>query len=100
MNSKKIAVLIPCYNEELCIEQTSKRLLEVLVMLINQGKITNDSYLYFIDDGSTDKTWDIIEYLHSQTPMIKGKKFIRNYGNQKAMVAGLEGVRNLGCCFN
>lgn len=66
-------------------------------MLINKGKITNDSYLYFIDDGSTDKTWDIIEYLHSQTPMIKGKKFIRNYGNQKAIVAGLEGVRNLGC---
>lgn len=66
-------------------------------MLINKGKITNDSYLYFIDDGSTDKTWEIIEYLHSQTPMIKGKKFIRNYGNQKAIVAGLEGVRNLGC---
>lgn len=97
MQTPRLAVIIPCFNEELCIEQTSKRLLEVLVMLINQGKITNDSYLYFIDDGSTDKTWDIIEYLHSQTPMIKGKKFIRNYGNQKAIVAGLEGVRNLGC---
>lgn len=97
MQTPRLAVIIPCFNEELCIEQTSKRLLEVLVMLINKGKITNDSYLYFIDDGSTDKTWDIIEYLHSQTPMIKGKKFIRNYGNQKAIVAGLEGVRNLGC---
>lgn len=97
MQTPRLAVIIPCFNEELCIEQTSKRLLEVLVMLINKGKITNDSYLYFIDDGSTDKTWEIIEYLHSQTPMIKGKKFIRNYGNQKAIVAGLEGVRNLGC---
>lgn len=97
MQTSRLAVIVPCFNEELCVEQTAKRLLEVLLMLINKGKIANDSYLYFIDDGSTDKTWDIIEYLHAQTPMVKGKKFIRNYGNQKAIVAGLEGVRNIGC---
>ncbi len=97
MQTPRLAVIVPCFNEELCVEQTAKRLLEVLLMLINKGKIANDSYLYFIDDGSTDKTWDIIEYLHAQTPMVKGKKFIRNYGNQKAIVAGLEGVRNIGC---
>ncbi len=97
MQTPRLAVIVPCFNEELCVEQTAKRLLEVLVMLINNGKISNDSYLYFIDDGSTDKTWDIIEYLHSQTTMVKGRKFIRNYGNQKAIVAGLEGVRNIGC---
>lgn len=97
MQTPRLAVIVPCFNEELCVEQTAKRLLEVLLMLINKGKIANDSYLYFVDDGSTDKTWDIIEYLHSQTPMVKGKKFIRNYGNQKAIVAGLEGVRNIGC---
>lgn len=97
MQTPRLAVIVPCFNEELCVEQTAKRLLEVLLMLINKGKIANDSYLYFVDDGSTDKTWDIIEYLHSQIPMVKGKKFIRNYGNQKAIVAGLEGVRNIGC---
>ena len=97
MQTPRLAVIVPCFNEELCVEQTAKRLLEVLLMLINKGKIANDSYLYFIDDGSTDKTWDIIEYLHAQTPIVKGKKFIRNYGNQKAIVAGLEGVRNIGC---
>ncbi len=86
MQTPRLAVIVPCFNEELCVEQTAKRLLEVLLMLINKGKIANDSYLYFIDDGSTDKTWDIIEYLHAQTPMVKGKKFIRNYGNQKAIV--------------
>lgn len=61
-------------------------------------EIASDSYLYLVDDGSKDKTWEIIEHLHSENPdRIKGLKFIRNYGNQKALIAGLEGVRELGC---
>lgn len=98
MQTPKLAITIPCFNEELCIETTAKRLLEVLDMLIEKGKITNDSYLYLVDDGSKDRTWEIIEHLHSENPdRIKGLKFIRNYGNQKALIAGLEGVRELGC---
>ena len=98
MQTPKLAITIPCFNEELCIETTAKRLLEVLNMLIEKGKIASDSYLYLVDDGSKDKTWEIIEHLHSENPdRIKGLKFIRNYGNQKALIAGLEGVRELGC---
>ena len=98
MQTPKLAITIPCFNEELCIETTAKRLLEVLDMLIEKGKIASDSYLYLVDDGSKDKTWEIIEHLHSENPdRIKGLKFIRNYGNQKALIAGLEGVRELGC---
>ncbi len=98
MQTPKLAVTIPCYNEELCVEATCKRLLEVLSMLYDKGKISKESYLYLVDDGSSDKTWEIIETLHSEFPdHVKGLKFVRNYGNQKALIAGLEGVRELGC---
>ncbi len=93
-----LAITIPCYNEELCLEATCNRLMEVLEELMQKGKISDKSYIYCVDDGSSDSTWNIIEDLHSKFPeKIKGLKFIRNYGNQKALVAGLEGVRNLGC---
>lgn len=97
MQIPKLAIIIPCYNEELCVESTCKRLLEVLKDLIDKQKITHDSYLYLVDDGSIDNTWNLIEKLHSGNSLIKGQKFIRNYGNQKALIAGLEGVRSLGC---
>lgn len=93
-----LAVTIPCYNEELCLDSTCNRLMEVLNELIRKGKISENSYIYCVDDGSSDSTWEIIENLHAKFPQkIKGLKFIRNYGNQKALIAGLEGVRNLGC---
>ena len=91
---KVLSVVIPCYNEELCIESTSKRLLEVIDDLVSKNKIKDNSYLYLIDDGSKDKTWEIIENLHNQDKRVKGLKFIRNFGNQKALIAGLEGARN------
>lgn len=97
MQTPKLAIIIPCYNEELCVESTCKRLLEVLKDLVDKQKITSDSYLYLVDDGSVDNTWKLIEKLHKENSLIKGQKFIRNYGNQKALIAGLEGVRNLGC---
>lgn len=98
MQIPKLAIIVPCYNEELCIEATCKRLLEIIDMLSQKGKISQDSYIYFVDDGSKDKTWGIIENCHNSNPTnVKGLKFIRNYGNQKALIAGLEGVRELGC---
>lgn len=97
MQIPKLAVIIPCFNEELCVEATCKRLLDVMNSLVEKQKITPDSYLYLIDDGSTDSTWSIIEKLHSENNLIKGTKFLRNYGNQKALIAGLEGVRDIGC---
>ena len=97
MGKPKLAIIIPCYNEELCVKTTVEKLFAVLDDLIKKDKIKPDSYLYLVDDGSTDKTWDIIAELHNQNPLVKGQKFIRNYGNQKALIAGLEGVRDLGC---
>ncbi len=97
MKIPKLAVIIPCFNEEMCIESTVRKLLEVFNYLIGKNKITYDSYIYLVDDGSTDSTWNIIEKMHSRNQLIKGLKFIRNYGNQKALIAGLESVNTIGC---
>lgn len=97
MNIPKLAVIIPCFNEELCIKSTVNRLLEIFKELVEKNKITSDSYLYLVDDGSADSTWSIIEEMHSMNPLVKAQRFIRNYGNQKALTAGLEAVHRLGC---
>lgn len=97
MNKPQLAIIIPCYNEELCIKNTVEKLFVVINDLISKGKIREDSYLYLIDDGSKDSTWSIIEELHSGNNLVKGTKFLRNYGNQKAIIAGLESVREIGC---
>ncbi len=97
-NKTKLAIIIPCYNEELVIKSTVETLLKVLDRIIEKGKISSESYIYLIDDGSKDKTWSIIEELNKTYPnRIKGTKFIRNYGNQKALIAGLLGVKEIGC---
>ena len=97
MEKPQLAIIIPCYNEELCIKNTVNQLFVVINDLISKGKIRNDSYLYLIDDGSKDNTWSIIEEMHNQNNLVKGTKFLRNYGNQKAIIAGLESVREIGC---
>lgn len=98
MQTSKLAVIIPCYNEELCIEATCERLLEVISDLVKNNKISDDSYILLVDDGSADSTWNIIENLHHKYPdKVKATKFVRNYGNQKALIAGLESARKIGC---
>lgn len=97
MNKPTLAIVIPCFNEELLIESTVKSLFEVINSLIEKGKIKEDSYIYLVDDGSSDKTWSIIDALHKENGLVKGVRFVRNYGNQKALMAGLLGVREIGC---
>ena len=94
----KLAIIIPCFNEELVIKSTVETLLEVLKGIVSKGKISDESYIYLVDDGSKDGTWEIIEELHQTFgEKVKGTKFIRNYGNQKALIAGLLGVKKIGC---
>ena len=96
--SSRLAIIIPCYNEELVIKPTIESLLKVLDDIISKGKISEDSYIYLVDDGSKDKTWEVILALREQYgERIKALKFLRNYGNQKALIAGLLGVREIGC---
>lgn len=97
MDKPTLAIIVPCFNEELCVKSTIEKLLILLNTLVDKNKIKNDSYLYLVDDGSVDKTWNIIEGAHKNDKRVKALKFIRNFGNQKALIAGLEGVRELGC---
>lgn len=97
MRKPTLAIIIPCFNEELLVESTVSSLFEVINSLIEKDKILPDSYIYLVDDGSKDKTWSIIEKLHKDNSLVKGVKFVKNYGNQKALMAGLLGVREIGC---
>lgn len=97
MKKPTLAIIIPCFNEEMLIESTVSSLFEVINAMIEKGKIQQDSYIYLVDDGSKDRTWEIIERLHKENGLVKGVKFVKNYGNQKALLAGLLGVREIGC---
>ncbi len=85
----KLAIVIPCYNEEEVLHETSSRLLELVSLLIDKEKISKDSLIYFVDDGSKDKTWRSIEELSAKYAAIKGIKLSHNRGHQNALLAGL-----------
>lgn len=84
-----LSVVVPCFNEELVLPETSKRLGEVLNELINKNKVSLGSYILFVDDGSSDGTWEIIENLADDNPIYRGIKLSRNKGHQLALLAGL-----------
>ena len=90
----KLMVVIPCYNEEEVLPETSKRLVEKMQSLMNKGYISEDSRVLLVNDGSRDRTWEIICELHKQNPMFEGVKLSRNRGHQNALLAGLMTARN------
>jgi glycosyltransferase involved in cell wall biosynthesis len=86
----KLAIVVPCYNEEPMLKLSSEALRGVLDDLIKKQKISEDSFVLFVNDGSKDKTWDLIEEEHALYPsMIKGVKLAGNVGHQFALTAGL-----------
>lgn len=87
-------LVIPCYNEEKVLPETSKQLLEKLNYLISNEKISPESRIVFIDDGSKDKTWEMISQLHMKNKIFQGIKLTRNKGHQNALLAGLMTVMN------
>lgn len=88
-------IVVPCYNEEAVLHETSKRLKEKMTALINDKKISDKSRVLFVDDGSKDKTWGIIEELHSNDDLFSGLKLSRNKGHQNALLAGLMTAKDL-----
>ncbi|MDL5041783.1 glycosyltransferase family 2 protein [Heyndrickxia coagulans] len=85
----KLTIVVPCYNEEAVLHETMKQLSGVLESLIQSKLIAKDSTLLFVDDGSRDKTWQIIESASARHPFVKGIKLSRNAGHQNALLAGL-----------
>jgi len=85
-----IAIIIPCYNEEEVLPETAKRLTSKLQMLINNQIINEKSKILFVDDGSSDNTWDLIEKYHAENPLLaSGLKLAGNKGHQNALLAGM-----------
>lgn len=82
-------LVIPCYNEEEVLYETAKRLLKKITTMIENEVISKDSKILFVNDGSKDKTWNIIEDLHGQNNIFSGVNLSRNRGHQNALLAGL-----------
>ena len=85
----KLSIVVPCFNEEAVLAETLKRLTSLLQQLIIAGKISDDSELVFVDDGSRDNTWPIIEQASHISGLVRGLKLSRNQGHQQAVFAGL-----------
>lgn len=91
----KIAIIIPCYNEEEVLSDTAKKLSDKLLRLISNHVIDEKSILLFIDDGSNDNTWNYIEKYHAENPSVfSGIKLSRNRGHQNALLCGLLSVKD------
>ena len=86
--------VVPCYNEEQVLPQSAAILKEMWNRLIRENRISAESYLVFVDDGSTDRTWKIIEELHAADPLVRGIRLSGNRGHQNALLAGLMTVRD------
>lgn len=85
----QLAIVVPCFNEEAVLPEACQRLLAVLQRLRDAGKITADSRIYFVDDGSRDSTWTLIsEFVRAGQPVV-GIRLTRNRGHQNALLAGL-----------
>lgn len=88
----QLAIVVPCFNESEVIGETAKRLNLLLQELITANQIADNSYIFFVDDGSKDDTWNQIDMLHRRDKIYKGLKLSRNFGHQNALLGGLHQV--------
>ncbi len=86
----QISIVVPCYNEEEVLSETTTRLTALLDRLISVKKVKDNSQILYVDDGSTDGTWALIEQLSITSPSVHGIKLSRNRGHQNALLAGLQ----------
>ena len=102
MNCTKIpllGVVVPCFNEEAVLPETIKRFSEIFENLIEKNIIVKDSFILFVDDGSKDKTWDLIKHSAKKNPFVRGIKLSKNQGHQNALLAGMNEVLNRCDCM-
>lgn len=90
----KLYLAVPCYNEEEVLFDTTEKLTKKYEQLIADGKITDDSKIVYIDDGSKDKTWEIISGLYKTNKYVNGIKMSRNRGHQNALLGGLMTIKD------
>lgn len=85
----RLAIVCPCYNEEAVLHESTELLTALLNNLIAKQKIMPDSFVLLVNDGSKDRTWQIIRELNAINPYIKGVNLARNVGHQNAIMAGM-----------
>ena len=85
----KLATVSPCYNEEEVLRQSVERLTALFQHMMSEGLISEDSMMVFVNDGSRDKTWQMISELHQENQYVRGINLARNVGHQNAIMAGM-----------
>lgn len=91
-------IVVPCYNETEVLRETTKRLTDKLDRMHAAGLISDRSRIMYVDDGSSDGTWQLIEELHKKNPIVEGVKLSRNRGHQNALLAGLMTAKDRADC--
>lgn len=91
----KLGIVAPCYNEHEVLEESAKRLTALFDELIAKGKISADSFILFVNDGSKDNTWEIISRLFEVNPYVYGVNLAGNVGHQSAIMAGMMTAKNM-----
>ena len=89
----RLATVSPCYNEEEVLRHSVERLTALFERMISEGLISEDSMMVFVNDGSRDRTWQIIRELHAENKFVKGINMSRNVGHQNAIMAGMMTAR-------
>lgn len=91
----KLAIVSPCYNEEEVLDLSAQRLNDLFDDLIGKNKISDDSFVLFVNDGSKDLTWKKIVSLHKSNSRFKGLNLAHNVGHQNAIMAGMMQARDM-----
>ncbi len=95
---KTLYLVIPCYNEQEVLPETTRRLAEKLTDLMKAKIISKESRILYVDDGSRDNTWQMIEEYHAKSPLVCGVKLAHNRGHQNALLAGLMAAKDRCDC--
>ena len=93
MENSTLAIIVPCFNEEEVLPQANERLRTLLDDMVRHQVVSEDSYILFVDDGSRDKTWQLIAGFSQDGNRVRGLKLAGNVGHQNALMAGLETAR-------
>lgn len=93
-----LTIVVPCYNEQEVLHETVKRLSDKLSRLVAEGRCDEQSRILFVDDGSRDRTWELIAQYHTEYPAVCGLKLAHNRGHQNALLAGLLTAREWSDC--
>ena len=93
MENSILAIVVPCFNEEESLPKSNERLLGLLDSMILERQVSNESYILYVDDGSRDRTWQLIAGYCQADAHVRGLKLAGNVGHQNALMAGLETAR-------